>query len=184
MKPHHHKNKNLILLAIGILAAFLLSKDQRIIDLLLHLGKFKYPSAFLGGFLFISTFTLPIGAMILLTLARTLSPIMLILIAGTGAVLGDFIVFKFLRTKIADEISPIYDELEKIVGKNHIKKIVHTKYFAWTLPVIGTFILASPLSDELGVSILGLSDISNIKFILISWFSHSIGIFLIISTLA
>lgn len=183
MKPHHHKYKNLGLFVIGFLLAFIFSKNLKTNEILLHLGNFKYFSAFIGGLLFVSTFTLPVGAMILLTLARSFPFILLIFIAGTGAVLGDFLVFKFLKNKISEEINPLYEELEKVVGKNHLKKIVHTKYFAWTLPVLGALIMASPLPDELGISVMGLSNISIKKFILISWVSHSLGIFLIISTL-
>jgi uncharacterized membrane protein YdjX (TVP38/TMEM64 family) len=183
VKPHHHKYKNIILFALGLFLAYYLSRNAKVNEFLLHLGNYKYLSAFLGGVLFVSTFTLPIGSIILLTLARTLSPFLLILIAGIGAVLGDVLIFKFFKNKMNDEAKPIYKEVESIVGKNHLKKIIHTKYFAWTLPVIGTFILASPLPDELGVSIMGLSNMSTKKFLLVSWFSHTLGVFFIIGTL-
>ena len=183
MKPHHHKYKNILLFILGFAVAFIITKIPWVNDTLLHLGKLKYLGAFFGGLLFTSTFTLPIGAIILLTLAKTLSPIILIPVAGVGAVLCDFFVFKFVKQSVDKEIEPIYEEVEKIIGKSHVRKIIHTKYFAWTLPVIGTFILASPLPDELGVSLMGLSDMSLAKFLVISWFSHTIGVFIIIGAL-
>jgi len=75
------------------------------------------------------------------------------------------------------EITPIYN---KIAG-SHFKKILHTKYFAWTLPVIGALIILSPLPDELGVSLLGLSEVKTRKFFLISLASHTVGMFLLVS---
>jgi hypothetical protein len=49
------------------------------------------------------------------------------------------------------------------------------------LPVIGAIIIASPLPDEVGISLMGLSKISTPKFIFISYILNSIGLFLIIS---
>lgn len=184
MRPHHHKYKNVFLFLLGLSIAFLITKIPWVNSTFLHLGRLKYLGAFFGGLLFISTFTLPIGMIILLTLVKTLSPILLILIAGVGAVLGDLIIFKFVKQGISEEIEPVYEEVEKLVGRGHIRKIIHTKYFAWTLPVVGTLILASPLPDELGVSLMGLSDMSTAKFLAISWFSHTLGVLFIIGVLA
>jgi hypothetical protein len=74
-------------------------------------------------------------------------------------------------------VAPIFAELEK---ETHLHKIMHTRYFAWTLPVAGAFILVSPLPDELGVSLLGLSQLSKKKFLLISAASHAAGMVLIL----
>jgi uncharacterized membrane protein YdjX (TVP38/TMEM64 family) len=183
LKPHHHIYKNILLFVISVVVAIILTRIPIIRDSLLHLGKLKYLGAFLGGLLFVSTFTIPIGAMILITLAKSLSPILLILIAGIGAVLGDLIIFQLVKNSIQEEIEPVYDEVEKLVGKNHLRKILHTKYFAWTLPVVGTLILVSPLPDELGLSLMGISKISTKKFLAVAWFSHTIGIFLVVGSL-
>ena len=184
MRPHHHKNKNLVLFLLGITLAFTLIRLPFFTDVILRLGELKYVGAFLGGLMFVSTFTLPLGVMVLLTLTKALPLGMLILFASLGAVAGDMVAFKFIKTRIKSDVEPLYQEIESLVGKNHIKKIIHTKYFAWTLPVIGAFIMASPLPDELGVSLMGLSNMSARKFAVISWFSHTIGIAVIISTLA
>lgn len=148
--------------------------------MLLHLGNYKYFGALLGGLLFISTFTLPTGAIILLGLAKILPPIPLIIIAGLGAVTGDLLIFKFVQKDVTDEITPIY---ENLINHSHFKKILHTKYFSWTLPVLGTLILASPLPDELGISLMGLSQITTMKFILVSIASHALGISLLVGIL-
>ena len=65
--------------------------------------------------------------------------------------------------------------------KRHIKKLFHSKYFNWMLPIIGAIIIASPFPDELGVSLIGLSKLSTGKFILLSYVLNSIGIFLVVS---
>lgn len=133
--------------------------------------------AFLSGFLFIFTFTVATGALVLSDLSKTLSPAIIIPLAALGAVIGDVFIFYFVRKGVVEEITPIY---EKITG-HHLKKLLHTKYFAWTLPVIGALIIISPLPDELGISLLGFSRIKVFKLVLISLFSHSIGMSLIVS---
>lgn len=173
----HWKHKNLLLFIIGLLLAWFLGQDKWFNDFIVGLGNYGYLSAILAGALFVSTFTIATGALILMTLAKTLSPIELILLAGVGAVLGDLLIFRFVKDEVEDNIAPIYD---KITG-THLKKILHTKYFGWTLPVIGAFIIISPLPDELGISLLGISEIKTENFLVIAWVSHTIGMFLLVS---
>lgn len=173
----HWKHKNLILFFLGILLAWFLSQNKSFHDFLVGLGNFGYLSAVLAGVLFVSTFTIATGAMVLMTLAKTLSPIEIILLAGIGAVLGDMLIFRFVKDEIDAEIEPIYNQ---ITG-SHLKKILHTRYFAWTLPVLGALIIISPLPDELGVSLLGVSQMNTQKFIMIAWISHTLGMFLFVS---
>jgi uncharacterized membrane protein YdjX (TVP38/TMEM64 family) len=173
----HWKHKNLLLFIIGLLMAWFFSQNKWFHDFFVGLGNYGYLSAILAGALFVSTFTMVTGILILTTLASTLSPIEIILLAGLGAVLADILIFKFVRDDVDQEIEPIYKELTG----GHFRKLFHTKYFGWTLPVIGTLIIISPLPDELGVSLLGMSKISTEKFILISWMSHTLGMFLLVS---
>ena len=64
---------------------------------------------------------------------------------------------------------------------SYVRSLLRSRYIAWTLPIIGVFILASPLPDELGVSLLGISKISEAKFIFISYVSNAVGILMIAS---
>ncbi len=173
-----YKYKNLTFLCVSLLFAFLLVRDPGVHSLLLHMGQLGYLGAFLGGVFFVSTFTIAPATVILLILAETLSPIMLAVVAGTGAVVGDLTIFQFIRSKT------LFDEVKNLFayfGGEKIHHLVHTKYFSWTLPVIGALIIASPLPDELGVSLMGISRLSTRKFILLSFLLNSIGIFLIVS---
>jgi hypothetical protein len=178
MVANHHKtrHKNLILLGLGltlaIALAVILGQSSSFKELIMHLGKFGYIGAFIAGVLFSSTFTIATGSVILVTLAQYLPIPFVVVIGVIGALTGDFFIFKFVKNDVEDEIKPIYNEL---LDKSHIKKILHTKYFSWTLPVLGTFIIASPLPDELGISLMGLAQIKMIRFLAISMVSHTIG---------
>ncbi len=165
----------------SVVVAIILSRIELFHYLLLHLGSFGYLGAFIAGMFFVSTFTVATSALILLILAETLSPLEIGLIAGLGAVVGDMLIFRLVKDNLTNEIEDIYNHVDK---KKHFKKLFHSKYFNWMLPVLGSIIIASPLPDELGVSLMGISKINPVKFIFLSYILNSIGIFLIVSASA
>lgn len=172
----HWRYKNLSILFVSIVFALFLSKQEPFQTFLLNLGDLGYIGAFFAGALFVSTFTVATGAVILFVLAEKLSLIEIGLIAGLGAVLGDFIIFKFVKDNLLEEITPIYQRL----GGFHITRVLHTKYFSWTLPVIGAVIIASPFPDEIGVTLMGISKMKTYQFLFISFVLNATGIFLIV----
>lgn len=174
----HYGYKNLTTFVFALLAAVVLSQSESFHIFLLSLGALGYIGAFFAGMLFVSTFTVATGAVILLVLAERLSPIEIGIIAGLGAVIGDLIIFRFIKDNIVQELTRVYDHIDK---KHHFIQVLHSKYFSWTLPVIGTLIIASPLPDELGVTLLGISKMKTFKFVLISFILNAIGIFLVVS---
>jgi len=175
--PQHKHHHNLLLFIFGLTLAIIISQNAEFNKIIGSLGTFGYLGAVIAGGLFTSTFTVAIGAVILVDLAKTLPPVWLILFAAAGAVFSDFLIFKFIKDEVEDDIKPIY---EKIVG-SHLKKILHTKYFAWTLPVLGALIIVSPIPDELGVSLMGFSTLTTTRFLTISLVSHLIGISALVS---
>src|SRR3989344_8716951 len=177
-RSHH---KNLTLLLLSILFALFLSRHEAFHTFLLHLGNFGYVGVFIAGILFVSTFTVATGAIIILVLAETLSPIEIGIIAGLGAVVGDFTIFRLIKDSLTQELESIYDHID---GDHHFKKVLHSKYFSWTLPVIGAVIIASPFPDEIGVSLMGISKMKTYQFLLISFVLNAIGIFLVVSASA
>ncbi len=175
---NHWKYKNLTIVACGIILALILSRFDAFHSFLTHLGGLGYVGAFFAGALFVSTFTVATGALILLILAETLHPLEIGLIAGLGAVVGDLTIFRFVKDNLTSEIEDIYNHFDK---RHHLKKLFRSKYFNWTLPILGAIIIASPLPDEMGVSLMGLSKLSAFRFIILSYFLNSIGIFLVVT---
>lgn len=173
-----YKYKNLTLFFLSLIFAFLLGRYEPFRALLLNLGDFGYIGAFFAGALFVSTFTVSIGAVILFILAESLLPLEIAIIAGLGGVVGDFTIFRFIKDNLSSELGSLYDHVD---GDHHLQKILHSKYFSWTLPVIGAIIIASPFPDELGVSLMGISKMRTYQFLIVSFFLNSIGIFLIVS---
>lgn len=174
----NYKYKNLSIFFLSILFALGISRVEAFHQFLLHLDGLGYLSIFIAGFLFVSTFTVSTGIVILLVLAERFSPLEIGLIAGLGAVLGDVAIFQFVKDKLADELTDVYNLVDR---KHNLKKLLYSKYFRWTPPVIGAIIIASPFPDEIGISLMGLSKMKTYQFLMISFILNAIGIFLVIS---
>ena len=162
---------------ISVLVAIILAQNQPFKDWLLHLGSLEYIGALFAGMLFVSSFTAAISIAVIAIMTENINPMALGLIGGVGAVMGDYLIFKLVRSNIQQELAILFGK----EATSHVKALIHSKYIAWTLPIIGVFIIASPLPDELGVSLLGLSKMSEARFILISYISNSVGILMIAS---
>src|SRR3990167_4370255 len=171
------KYKNIILSLIGLTVALILFRYEGFHLFLLNLGQLGYIGAFIAGIFFVSIFTVASGTVILLVLAESLSVIELGIIAGLGAVVGDFVIFRFIRSNLIEEIKLLYNSF----GGRHLTKLLDTKYFSWTLPVIGAILIASPFPDEIGVTLMGISRMKTYQFLIISFILNAVGIFLIIS---
>lgn len=172
------KYKNLTIFAFSIIFALIFSRFEAFHTFLLNLGDLGYLGAFIAGILFVSTFTVATGAVILLVLAERLSPVEIGIIAGLGAVVGDFTIFRFIKDNLANELTDIYNHID---GNHHLTRVLHSRYFGWTLPVIGAIVIASPFPDEIGVSLMSISKMKTYQFLLVSFILNAIGIFLVVS---
>lgn len=178
--PHHHHQKhNLRLLFVGTILAFVLIKANQFTNLTGIVNSYPVFFAYFGGMLFASTFTVSTGAIILVSLSQSNPFAIVSVLATLGAITCDSFIFLAIKDNVSHHISETYSYFSK---HNHLHKILHTRYFAWTLPVIGAVLMATPLPDELAVSLLGLSKLSYSKFVTIALISHFIGISLILTS--
>ena len=175
---HRYHYKNLTYLSVSIVIGIILLKNPTFREMLFHMGNLGYIGAFAAGLMSVSTFTVSIAAILLMLLAETLHPLEIGIIAGIGSVLGDLTIFHFIRNRgLSSEIRHIF----QYFAGDKLHHIVHTKYFSWTLPVLGALIIASPLPDELGVSLMGISKMKTLQFTLLSFTLNTIGIILFVS---
>jgi uncharacterized membrane protein YdjX (TVP38/TMEM64 family) len=133
--------------------------------------------AFLVGIFFVSTFTVVPAMYVLYILADKLNPLGVAICAGIGALIGDYLIFRFLKDGVFRELKPIFLKL----GGNYLIRIFRTPYFAWLVPFIGAAIIASPFPDEVGVGILGLSKLRVWQFMLLSFILNAAGIFIVVT---
>ncbi|MEK7521663.1 MAG: hypothetical protein AAB599_02590 [Patescibacteria group bacterium] len=172
----HWRYKNLTFLSVSIILAIYFKKIGLFEQVILFLGPLGYFGAFFAGFMFVLTFTVSFAIALLFELGQKLTVWELGLIAGIGGVFGDLVIFKFVKNRLVEEVKPIYEEF----GGRHLTHLLHSKYFSWTLPVIGTLIMVSPFPDELGVTLLGISKIKTWKFVLISFVLNVAAVFLVL----
>lgn len=177
LKYKNWQYKNIALLIVSLLLLFFFIDTPLIQNLIKSIGRLGYIGAFIVGIFFVSIFTVSPSAVILFNLAKELDPIAIAVIAGAGAVIGDYLIFRFVKDKLFEEIKPIF-------ANNGFSKLIvrmfKTPFFSWLIPLIGAAIIASPLPDEIGISILGLSKVKNWQFILVTFILNSIGILLIV----
>ena len=171
------KYPKLLLLLLTFALAYILFSWRDFLpfdDYLVNLG---YLGTFLAGMLFTYGFTAAPSTAILLILAKEQNLVLAGLIGGFGALIGDLIIFKFVRDSFADEFKKLSKE-KFVQSINNKTPSLLKKYFA---PVIAGFIIASPLPDILGISLLAASKTISIRmFCVISYLLNTAGIFVIL----
>ena len=165
-----YEYKNLTFFILSLIASYFLFKSETVHTYILHLGKLEYLGAFIAGMLMVSTFTVSIATVVLLIIGEQVPHLYVGLIATLGSVIGDLFIFHYIKNRgIVDEIKHFFEFL----GDDRIANLLKTKYFSWTLPIMGALILASPLPDELGISLIGISEMKTNKLILLSFILRS-----------
>lgn len=169
--------KNTLLLIASLVAFYFLARTPWLQSGIKEIGNLGYLGAFIVGIFFVSTFTVVPASVVLFKLADNLHPVEVAVLAGLGAMLGDYVIYRFMKDRIFEELAPLFQKLHK----NYLRTLFKSPYFSWLLPVIGAAIIASPVPDEAGVSILGLSKIRPWQFFLVTFTLNAIGIFLVVS---
>ena len=160
---------------LSILIAIILAKTGALQDLITSTQEVKFVGSFIAGILFVSVFTVAPATIALGEIAQSNSAITVAIIGGLGALIGDLIIFRFVRDRVSQHL--FY--LIKISKSERLFSIFKLRLFRWIIPFVGALIIASPLPDEIGVSMLGLSKMKNSYFILLSFILNSAGILII-----
>lgn len=171
------KYKNTFLLIGSLVALYYIADTEVVHTLVGHLGTYGYAGAFVVGIFFVSTFTVVPAYVVLFHLAQVFDPFLVAIFAGAGGVLGDMLIFSFLRNGVFDELAPMLKKLKE----SYLVSLFKTPYFAWLTPVIGAIVIASPLPDELGVGLMGLSRVGLWQFALITFALNVAGLLALIT---
>lgn len=174
-KNWQYKNTSLLILSLVLFFYFI--EDPTIQQSLKAIGNLGYIGSFITGIMFVSTFTVVPASAILFETATILNPYWVAVCAGLGAVIGDYILFRYLQDRVFAELRPLFEKH----GQSILGLVFSTPFFAWMIPIIGAIIIASPFPDEVGIGLMGLSKIKRWQFILITFLLNSVGIFVVIS---
>lgn len=168
--------KNTAILILSLIVLFYLMTFPSVKNFIASTGELGYLGAFIIGIFFVSTFTVAPSVVVLFYLAERFNAWEIALLAGLGAVVGDFIIFRFIKDGVFEELKPVF---QKVAGER-ISNLFKTPYFGWTAMILGAIIIASPFPDEAGLSLMGLSKIKTWQFLLLSFVLNAIGIFIIV----
>jgi hypothetical protein len=94
-----------------------------------------------------------------------------------GSVIGDLIIFNFIKFRLVDNIIKIFKSNDKV------SKLLKTRkqYVRLILVFIGGLFIMSPLPDEVALLIMGFSKIKNIYFIPIAFILNLLGNYIFLS---
>ena len=171
-KPHLGRDSLIIAASISI--AVFIAKENLVAHFVSTVG-FVPIEAFIAGFFFTSLLTITPAGIAFAEMAHV-APLMQIATWGAaGAVLGDLILFLFVRDAISQDL------MTMLRGSwiRKLKALFKSPFLSWAVPVAGALAIASPLPDEVGLAMLGLSK-TDLRFLIpVSYAMNFLGILLI-----
>jgi hypothetical protein len=177
------KYPKLLLLILTFLVAYILFYGKTYPLFNKFIISTGYLGSFILGMFFVYGFTAAPATSILLILAKEQNIFLAALIAGFGALVGDLILFKFIRYSFSftDEIKGISHEKVYVYLSGKINNQMPSLLKKYLAVIFAGFLIASPLPDEVGVSLLAFSNkISTKLFSILAYSLNTIGIFIIL----
>ncbi len=173
------KYPKLILLTISIALAYLIFSQDYVKGFMKSIGE-GYLGIAISGFFFSFGFTTPfsVGAFI------TMNPENLFFAAGVGgffAMLADLTIFSAIKFSFINEFRKL-DKMNAIKKINSLQPTINKKLKNYLLYAFAGIIVASPLPDEIGVSMITwLGKIKPIPLAILTFTLNTIGIFILLN---
>ncbi|MBI4118928.1 MAG: hypothetical protein HY452_01560 [Parcubacteria group bacterium] len=167
--------KDLAIIAFSVIIAVLIVKTGALKAILISTQEMRFVGSFVAGMFFVSIFSAAPATVVLAEIAQSNSVFWVAFFGGIGALVGDLIIFRFIKDRLAED----FLQLIKKTKSERLVSIFRLKLFKWLVPFFGALIVASPLPDELGLAMMGLSKMKTSLFIPLSFFLNSLGILII-----
>ena len=169
----NHILADVAIIVLSVLVAVLLVRTEVLSSLLAAAGDMEIFGAFVAGMFFTSIFTTAPAIAALGEISLIHGIFYTALFGAVGSVLGDLIIFRFVRDRFSENVSEIVAH-QSIWRRFHL--LFKRCFFRWFTFFVGGFILASPLPDELGIAVLGFSKMRVKYFALLSFAFNFFGI--------
>ncbi len=177
IKPHHHNvMRDLGIVAISIVIAILIIRLGIVSQIFTATKSSEIIGSFIAGLFFTSVFTTVPATIVLGQLALVNSLWPLAFFGALGSMCGDFVIFRFVKTDLSEDIAYIVSQTHI---RQKIKHIFKRRVFRWFIPLIGALIIVSPLPDELGIALMSMAKIKTKFFFPISFVMNFLGILII-----
>lgn len=172
-RRYEYKHTTLATLSIVL---FVVALDTALVQAALtYLEGMGLVGVFIAGILFTSFFTTAPAIALLVILANDFNPLIMGLVGGVGSLVGDWVILKLFEEKIAYELKPL-------VKKFHlgalIRKLRRKKDRDRTL-LLGMLAIVTPLPDEMGIALMGLSNFPLVQLLSIIYVLNAIGIMIV-----
>ncbi|MDO8559745.1 MAG: hypothetical protein Q7S23_01765 [bacterium] len=168
--------QDLAIIAFSVAVAVALVKTDLLVRLLTQTRELEFAGSFIAGLFFTSVFTTAPAMVTLGAIAQVNTLFGTALLGAAGAVVGDLIIFRFFRDHFSEHLASI---VRQQGGGRRFKTLFRLRSFRWLTFLVGGLIIASPLPDELGISLLGFSKMRTSWFIPLSFTFNFIGIVVI-----
>ena len=175
MPKHEEENyiiRDVSIVALSIILALVLAKTDILVELLAATQSTRFIGSFLAGMFFVSVFTIAPATLVLAKLTKYYPIWEVALVGGVGALLSDVVIFQFFKESLTRNILSLLPQSRR----KRLTGIFKSKLWRWLVPFIGALIVASPLPDELGLAMMGLSRMRLALFIPLSFALNFLGI--------
>lgn len=167
--------RDLSVLALSILFAVVVSQTDFVGRLFVGSEVSLLVTAFVAGALFSSAFTTAPAIVILGQLAQVNGLWEVAVVGAVGALLADLLIFKLFKDTVSGDLRFL---AKKACGKACVHAL-RTRPARLLSVIMGGAIIASPLPDELGLALMGVTRIPLPVLIPVSYALNFLGIVLI-----
>lgn len=169
----NHILQDIAIIVLSVLIAVLLVRTNVLADFLVSIRELGIMGAFIAGMFFTSIFTTAPAIVTLGEISFLQGIFSTALFGAAGSVAGDLIIFRFVRDRFSKHVAEIMTH-QSVWRRFHL--LFKRRFFRWITFLVGGFILASPLPDELGIAVLGFSKMRVKYFVLLSFVFNFLGI--------
>jgi len=174
--PYSHLERDLLIIVISIFFAIGIVRLGVIQDIVSSIDELKIIGSFIAGFFFTSAFTIAPAAIALAEISQTTSPLLVAFWGALGSLVGDLVIFLFIRDHFTDDI---LEALHTLKNEKKIIRFFKKGFFRWLSPLLAALIIASPLPDEFALAMFGVSKVRMTVFIPICFVMNFFGILII-----
>lgn len=164
-------------IAVGALLLFVLLFDTAFLhSVFAFLNDLEYLGGLIAGVLSASLITAAPAVVLVVELAHHLDPLALALLVGVGSAIGDMILLLFFEERIFAELAPLGRRLK--LGR--LLRRSRKRRMSTPLLLAGAFVIMTPLPDEVGLGLLGVSHFPKIFLFLLCLALNTLGASLVI----
>jgi len=189
-KKHFHKKivrhffkfryPKIELLILSILIAYFIFKFTNISESISELGNYRYLGVLIAGMLYSFGFSAAFSVAFFTTI-KGLNIFVASILGGLGSLLTDMTIFTIIKFSFMDEFNKIKKTRSFLLIERLMEKDLSKRSRRIFLYCIAGFVIASPLPDEIGMTMLsGLTNIKPKEIVILSIILNTLGIFVIL----